>query len=51
MCLTDDPIVQYVYGIVLDDKKLTFPDGLILHSPGVCWAQNEKARCHTEPHA
>jgi hypothetical protein len=51
MCLTDDPIVQYVYGIVLDDKKLTFPDGLILHSPGVCWAQDEKARCHTEPHA
>jgi len=38
-CITRDPLVQYAYGIVLDPRKLTFSDGLILHSLGVCWAQ------------
>jgi hypothetical protein len=50
-CLTCDPIVQYAYGIVLDDKKLTFRDGLILHSLGVCWAGSMPEDCREEPHA
>lgn len=37
-CVTCDPIVQYAYGLVLDPRKLTFRDGLILHSLGVEWA-------------
>ena len=37
-CVTCDPIVQYAYGLVLDAQKLTFRDGLILHSLGVAWA-------------
>lgn len=37
-CVTCDPIVQYAYGLVLDPRKLTFRDGLILHSLGVAWA-------------
>jgi hypothetical protein len=31
-------MVQYAYGLVLDARKLTFRDGLILHSLGVAWA-------------
>lgn len=36
-CITCDPLVQYAYGIVLDAAKLTFRDGLILHSLGVTY--------------
>lgn len=38
-CITCDPLVQYAYEIVLDPGKLTFRDGLILHSLGVSWGQ------------
>jgi len=41
-CITCDPIVQYAYGIVVDVKKLTFRDRLILHSLGVLWEQDLK---------
>ena len=42
-CITCDPVVQYAYGIVLDVKKLTFRDRLILHSLGVSWEQDLRA--------
>ena len=41
-CITCDLIVQYAYAIVLDSKKLTFRDGLILHSLGVSWQPDLK---------
>jgi hypothetical protein len=50
-CVTCDPIVQYAYGIVLDAKRLTFRDGLILHSLGVVWAQNVQESASSAPNA
>lgn len=48
-CVTCDPIVQYAFGIVLDGKKLTFRDGLILHSLGVTWGSNIQECCQPTP--
>jgi hypothetical protein len=42
-CVTCDLIVQYAYAIVLDARKLTFRDGLILHSLGVSLEQDLEA--------
>jgi hypothetical protein len=39
-CITCDPIVQYAYGVVLEPKKLTLRDRLILHALGVSWEAN-----------
>jgi len=48
-CITCDPIVQYAYAIVLDGQKLTFRDGLILHSLGVIWGHNTQESCQSTP--
>ena len=37
-CITCDALVQYAYAAVLDPKKLTLTDSLILHALGVAWA-------------
>lgn len=37
-CMNRDPRVLYAYEIVEDASRLTFEDGLILHSLGVTWA-------------
>lgn len=37
-CPTRDPNVHYAYEIVLEPRKLTIGDALILHSLGVTWS-------------
>jgi hypothetical protein len=37
-CVTCDPKVHYAYEIVLEPRKLTIGDSLILHSLGVTWS-------------
>ncbi|MGC2478031.1 MAG: hypothetical protein WA485_27075 [Candidatus Sulfotelmatobacter sp.] len=37
-CVTRDPNVHYAYSIVLEPRKLTIGDSLILHSLGVTWS-------------
>ena len=37
-CLTCNIVVRYAYGIVLDARRLTLGDTIILHALGVQWS-------------
>ncbi|HEV2469311.1 MAG TPA: hypothetical protein VGS78_08955 [Candidatus Sulfotelmatobacter sp.] len=43
-CITRDALVQYAFGVVLDEGKMTLSDRLILHALGVSW-QNNASPC------
>lgn len=37
-CITCNIVVRYAYGIVLDTRRLTLGDVIILHALGVQWS-------------
>jgi hypothetical protein len=39
-CISQNKVVAYAYGTVLDANRLTVEDRLILHALGVSWKNN-----------